>query len=176
MLKGAANIRSCKRIYRNFIYNRTNLHGVKSHAKFNGRNEKTPFIHHKRYLSTAERFKHSSSGSSSYWLRALLTSGVVYTGVNFVLSNSTSIHKDNNHSNVVEAAGNSNKIYTRAEVAKHKTQKDGIWVTYKNVVYDITDFVEQHPEHVPTASSQISQTCQAFPEPPRKLKSIQLFC
>lgn len=30
-------------------------------------------------------------------------------------------------------------------MAKHKTKQDRIWVTYKDGVYDITDFVEGHP-------------------------------
>ncbi|KAG2433977.1 hypothetical protein HYH02_012439 [Chlamydomonas schloesseri] len=36
-------------------------------------------------------------------------------------------------------------IYTREEVAKHKTPKDRVWVTYKEGVYDITEFIEMHP-------------------------------
>lgn len=32
-----------------------------------------------------------------------------------------------------------------SQVAKHKTKQDRIWVTYKDGVYDITDFVEGHP-------------------------------
>ncbi|XP_067832688.1 sulfite oxidase, mitochondrial isoform X1 [Heptranchias perlo] len=36
-------------------------------------------------------------------------------------------------------------IYTRQDVAKHKTMADGIWVTYKSSVYDITKFVHLHP-------------------------------
>lgn len=35
--------------------------------------------------------------------------------------------------------------YSIADVGKHKTQADKIWVTYKNGVYDVTDFVAQHP-------------------------------
>src|SRR4051794_36503551 len=35
--------------------------------------------------------------------------------------------------------------YTRSEVAKHSTKENRIWVTYKNGVYDITDFIEMHP-------------------------------
>lgn len=35
--------------------------------------------------------------------------------------------------------------YTRAEIAKHKTVETGIWVTYKDGVYDITQFIEEHP-------------------------------
>jgi sulfite oxidase len=37
------------------------------------------------------------------------------------------------------------RSYTKDEVAKHKTKQDRIWVTYKDGVYDITDFVEGHP-------------------------------
>ncbi|XP_078727484.1 sulfite oxidase, mitochondrial isoform X2 [Lampetra fluviatilis] len=36
-------------------------------------------------------------------------------------------------------------IYTEAEVAKHRTPADKIWVSYKGGVYDITAFVELHP-------------------------------
>lgn len=43
------------------------------------------------------------------------------------------------------AAGGAPRYYTRAEVGKHKTPETGIWVTYKNGVYDITDFVKLHP-------------------------------
>jgi sulfite oxidase len=35
--------------------------------------------------------------------------------------------------------------YTRAQVAEHKTKQSRIWVTYKDGVYDITDFVDKHP-------------------------------
>lgn len=37
------------------------------------------------------------------------------------------------------------KMYTKEEVAKHKTPESRIWVTYKDGVYDITDFVALHP-------------------------------
>jgi sulfite oxidase len=36
-------------------------------------------------------------------------------------------------------------FYTKEDVEKHKTKESGIWVTYKNGVYDITEFIEQHP-------------------------------
>nr|BAU71142.1 sulfite oxidase [Parachlorella kessleri] len=37
--------------------------------------------------------------------------------------------------------------YERQEVAKHRSREDGgrVWVTYKDGVYDITEFVENHP-------------------------------
>mmetsp|Transcript_19730 Transcript_19730/g.50088 ORF Transcript_19730/g.50088 Transcript_19730/m.50088 type:complete len:564 (+) Transcript_19730:209-1900(+) len=36
-------------------------------------------------------------------------------------------------------------VYTREEVSKHTTPETRIWVTYKDGVYDITEFVEMHP-------------------------------
>lgn len=36
-------------------------------------------------------------------------------------------------------------VFTRAEVANHTDKDRGIWVTYKEGVYDVTNFVEKHP-------------------------------
>jgi sulfite oxidase len=36
-------------------------------------------------------------------------------------------------------------LYSIDDVAKHATLETGIWVYYKNGVYDITEFVRQHP-------------------------------
>jgi len=35
--------------------------------------------------------------------------------------------------------------YTKAEVSKHTTEETRVWVTYKDGVYDITEFVAGHP-------------------------------
>ena len=35
--------------------------------------------------------------------------------------------------------------YTYSEIEKHKKKEDGIWVTYKDSVYNITDFIDSHP-------------------------------
>jgi len=45
----------------------------------------------------------------------------------------------------VECSAESWPLYSRAEVAQHTTPETGIWVTYKNGVYDITKFVANHP-------------------------------
>jgi len=37
------------------------------------------------------------------------------------------------------------KAYTREEVSRHTTKETRIWVSYKNGVYDITDFLPNHP-------------------------------
>jgi sulfite oxidase len=36
-------------------------------------------------------------------------------------------------------------LYAKDEVAKHNSLQNGIWVTYEGHVYDITEFVGQHP-------------------------------
>lgn len=36
-------------------------------------------------------------------------------------------------------------IIRREEIEKHKTASTGIWVTYKDGVYDVTEFVSAHP-------------------------------
>jgi len=36
-------------------------------------------------------------------------------------------------------------IYRQKEISKHKTKDLGIWVTYREGVYDITKFVQNHP-------------------------------
>ena len=37
------------------------------------------------------------------------------------------------------------EAFTKDEVSKHTTKKTGIWVTYKDNVYNVTDFVDEHP-------------------------------
>jgi len=45
----------------------------------------------------------------------------------------------------VECTAKAWPVYTRAEVARHTTPETGIWVSYKSGVYDITEFVANHP-------------------------------
>ena len=35
--------------------------------------------------------------------------------------------------------------YTQEDVAKHKSPQTGIWMTYKDGVYDVTSFMQVHP-------------------------------
>jgi sulfite oxidase len=37
------------------------------------------------------------------------------------------------------------KTYSKEEVAKHRTKKTGIWVSYKDGVYDVTEWADIHP-------------------------------
>lgn len=36
-------------------------------------------------------------------------------------------------------------VFTQEEVTSHRSLEDGVWVTYKGGVYDITEFVAVHP-------------------------------
>lgn len=36
-------------------------------------------------------------------------------------------------------------IFSQEEVTKHRSLEDGVWVTYKGGVYDITEFITMHP-------------------------------
>ena len=36
-------------------------------------------------------------------------------------------------------------VFTSEDVAKHADPSTGIWISYKNGVYDITKFVKIHP-------------------------------
>lgn len=46
-------------------------------------------------------------------------------------------------STATTAGGGGLPEYTADEVAQHRTPKDRVWVTYKDGVYDITDFIAQ---------------------------------
>lgn len=37
------------------------------------------------------------------------------------------------------------KVYTMEEIGKHDNKENGIWVTFGQGVYDITEFVDKHP-------------------------------
>ncbi|AWP03016.1 putative sulfite oxidase mitochondrial [Scophthalmus maximus] len=45
----------------------------------------------------------------------------------------------------IGAQSSSLPIFSQEEVTKHRSLEDGVWVTYKGGVYDITEFVAMHP-------------------------------
>ena len=96
-----------------------------------------------RMVQRLSTFRQSTNGNNPF----LPLVGITLLGAASLFdynNNNNNSKSTNNH--VIQAAGNNtSKVYTRAEVAKHKTSAEGIWVTYKNGVYDITEFVEQHP-------------------------------
>jgi len=57
--------------------------------------------------------------------------------------------------------------YTKADVQAHKTIETGVWVTYKDGVYDITKFAENHPGKPDALSIRGSDSDRAFLTLPR---------
>ena len=41
--------------------------------------------------------------------------------------------------------GKAKKIYRREEVEKHRTMNKGVWMTYQDGVYDVTNYLRSHP-------------------------------
>lgn len=39
----------------------------------------------------------------------------------------------------------STQEFTREQVAEHSSRDSRVWVTYKDGVYDVTDFLDMHP-------------------------------
>ena len=77
--------------------------------------------------------KHENFGGISNLLLLALLTGNVYANENL----------PGNHPTL--DASSSTRVISRAEVAKHKSVQDGIWVISKGRVFDVTTFVANHP-------------------------------
>lgn len=53
-------------------------------------------------------------------------------------------------------------VYRRSEVEKHKSKESGIWVTFKDGVYDITKFIANHPGGVDKIMLAAGQDIEGF--------------
>ena len=77
----------------------------------------------------------------------------VVFAISISLLASTTLASNDSHSEPMKDANNANKniqlsttkIYRRADISSHNNLDSGIWVTYKNGVYDITSFLANHP-------------------------------
>lgn len=61
-------------------------------------------------------------------------------GENASISKSVGESKSN-----LSRSSSTDKVYSIEEISKHKTKETGIWMTYKMGVYDVTDWVDDHP-------------------------------
>jgi hypothetical protein len=61
----------------------------------------------------------------------------------YVSCNDASSSISNNNSNAIDLS--SLPVYSKEDVRAHASAANRIWVTYKDGVYDITDFVAEHP-------------------------------
>jgi len=100
------------------------------------------FQHKKHeYENFGQRFYSSASGRGKSG--QLMKYGAAALG--FAISGSLlKLYLDQQSSAMCDSK--SGKIFSREEVSKMKSKQDGgIWVIYKNNVYNITDFVDNHP-------------------------------
>lgn len=81
----------------------------------------------------------SNAGGSS----SLLLAGVA----SVLLASSTDTYSDSISSDMLPDVATVDKlpVYRRAEIMKHNSREVGVWVTYKEGVYDVTDFIANHP-------------------------------
>ena len=91
--------------------------------------------------------------SRSPWLHGLLVvaGGVLAAaGISFLQSNSrkpllTAQCKEVKNNKKAGEERPELPNYNKTEISSHKTGENGVWVTYKDGVYDITEFLPQHP-------------------------------
>ena len=63
---------------------------------------------------------------------------------------------------VSPAAGGALPTYSLAEVAKHTSVAEGVWVTFRGGVYDITPFLANHPGGVDKIMTAAGQSVEPF--------------
>eukprot|EP00889_Picochlorum_renovo_P003723 jgi/Picre1/30753/NNA_006114.t1 len=102
-----------------------------------------------RALSSSQAYsdvvKHSYEGVSG-WGRVIGAAFVAGTGTALYYSNLDKTPASCGGPGVAAGAHRPEMpTFSKEEVAKHKTKDTGIWVTYKDGVYDVTDWVDIHP-------------------------------
>jgi cytochrome b involved in lipid metabolism len=106
-----------------------------------------------QYNSNSRRSRRVHSDRSGFpfmWAAAAAITSATTLAVVDELRSPSSCESDKNDKNRDNGNGNAlvvaeGPIYSLEEVATHKTKATGVWVTYKDGVYDITKFVANHP-------------------------------
>lgn len=94
-------------------------------------------------------FKSTSSNGKIYWSKKrnfipIIATGTLILGYNFKTRKATAQIQNKNEQNPGSEKSDL-PVYSAGDVSKHSTKTSRIWVTYKSGVYDITDFVKEHP-------------------------------
>ncbi|KAK0173064.1 hypothetical protein PV328_006317 [Microctonus aethiopoides] len=98
------------------------------------------YFSNKQQNNTSNSYKYNFS---KYFISAALTSSTIafYYYINLDKNPLHALEKKE----IVGARIPNLKTYTMEEIGKHDNKKDGIWIYYKEGVYDITNFVDKHP-------------------------------
>ncbi|KAG7674470.1 hypothetical protein Ndes2526B_g05201 [Nannochloris sp. 'desiccata'] len=84
--------------------------------------------------------------TKAHWTRAALAAfAVTSAGVGYTVISSSSSDTDASAAQCHGLNVRGLPEYDKEEVAKHKTKDDRVWVTYKDGVYDVTEWIDQHP-------------------------------
>lgn len=67
------------------------------------------------------------------------------TGVGLILNKQKISQAKEVTKSIDKSSQEKDPVYSVEEVSQHNNHEKGIWVTYKGNVYDITDFVANHP-------------------------------
>ena len=93
----------------------------------------------------SDAVKHSQEGISA-WGRVIGSAFVAGVGTALYYSNLDKTPASCGGPGVAAGAHRPElPTFSKEEVSKHKTKDTGIWVTYKDGVYDVTDWVDIHP-------------------------------
>lgn len=99
----------------------------------------------RQYSFQSEQFTQNTSKNNFYSkCTAYITIATSLLGIYFYTSRKEVYALNKKHVECGEFKANL-KTYSLEEVGKHDNKKDGIWVTFKQGVYDVTDFIEKHP-------------------------------
>lgn len=102
---------------------------------------------YRQYSSREERYRDEKTFRESFFMKYIpyitITSSVL--GIYYFYIFRKEVHALQKKSVQCGELKAELKTYTMEEVGKHDNKRDRIWVTFKQGVYDITDFIEKHP-------------------------------
>ncbi|CAH1103925.1 unnamed protein product [Psylliodes chrysocephalus] len=90
------------------------------------------------YKENYGRKKNKKSARNLKWTGTIIGSALFGLGLTFFKHH----HEPHHRAGIFKSGLPS---YTKEEVAKHTTKQSRIWVMYKEGVYDVTDYMEEHP-------------------------------
>lgn len=94
--------------------------------------------------------KRKISSNAAYLTRSQYYSAIgtlvgTLTGVGLILNKQKISQAKEAAKSLGQLSQDKDPVYSTEEVSQHNSHEKGIWVTYKGNVYDITDFVANHP-------------------------------
>ncbi|CAG5982159.1 unnamed protein product [Menidia menidia] len=100
-----------------------------------------------RFCSSSSSEDHRSHQRASTGSRWRYGVAGLLAGTGAVLAHGLNQHKAEQEDVSTQTKRDSSPfpIISQEEVTKHRSLEDGVWVTYKGGVYDITEFVAMHP-------------------------------